>query len=62
MGAIRMACPWLHRSGDASHLGPNLKGLGPDGSIPGGGHLVKPEVEEVADTVMGGQKALCLPG
>ncbi len=34
---MRAACSWLRRSGDAGDLGPNLKGLGPGGSILGGG-------------------------
>ena len=56
------ACPWLRRGGDAGDLGPGLEGLGPGGLILGGGHSVTAEVEEVADPVMGGQKALCLAG
>jgi len=60
--AIRTACPWLRRSGDASDLGPNLKGLGPGGSILGGWNVVAAEVEEVADPVVGGEEALCLAG
>ncbi len=59
--AIRTACPWLRRSGDAGDLGPNLKGLGPGGSIPGGWNVVAAEVDEVADPVVGGQEALRLP-
>ncbi len=40
---MRAACSWLRRSGDAGDLGPNLKGLGPGGSILGGGHLMAAE-------------------
>ncbi len=59
---LRAACSWLRRSGDAGDLGPNLKGLGPCGSILGGRHLAAAEVEEVVDPVMGGQEALRLAG
>jgi hypothetical protein len=51
--AIRRACSWLRCSGDAGDLGPNLHGLGPGGSILGGGHLVTAEQEEVVDPIMG---------
>jgi len=51
--AIRAACSQLRRSGDAADLGPNLHGLGPGGSILGGGHSVAAEQEEVVDPVMG---------
>jgi len=59
---MRAACSWLRRSGDAGDLGPNLKGLGPGGSILGGGHLMAAEVEEVVDPVVGGEETLCLAG
>jgi len=61
-GATRRACSWLRARGDAGHLGPNLKGLGPGGPIPGGWNLMAAEVEEVVDPVVGGKEALCLPG
>ncbi len=60
--AIRTACPWLRRSGDAGDLGPNLEGLDPGGSILRGWNLMAAEVEQVADPVMGGQEALSVPG
>jgi len=60
-GATRTVCPWLRRSGDVGDLGPDLKGLGPGGSILRGGHSVTAEVEEVVDPVMGGQETLRLP-
>ncbi len=60
--AIRTAWSWLRRSGDAGDLGPNLKCLGPGGSILGGWDLVPAEQEEVADPVMGGEEPLCLAG
>ncbi len=59
---MRAACSWLRRSGDAGDLGPNLKGLGPGGSILGGGHLMAAEVEEVVDPVVGGKETLRLAG
>ena len=59
---MRTACPWLRRSGDAGDLGPDPKGVGPGGSILGGGHLMAAEVEKVADPVVGGLEALCLAG
>jgi len=52
----------LRRSGDAVDLGPNLKGLGPGGSILDGWNLVAAEMEEVVDPVVSGQEALCLAG
>ena len=51
--AMRTARSWLHRSGDAGDLGPNLEGLDPGGSILGGGHLMAVEVEKVVDPVVG---------
>ena len=51
--AVRAACSQLRRGGDAADLGPNLHGLGPGGSIPGGGHLMAAEQEEGVDPVMG---------
>ena len=59
---MRTACLWLGQGGQAGDRGPNLKGLGPGGSILGGGHLMAAEVEEVVDPVVGGQEALCLAG
>ena len=59
---IGTVCPWLRRSGDAGDLGPNLKGLGPGGSILGGGYLVAAEAEEVVDPIMGGEETLRLAG
>src|SRR3954447_21644799 len=49
-------CP----SGDAADLGPGLKGLGPGGSVLGGGAVIAAEVEEIVDPVMGGEEALGL--
>ena len=49
-------CP----SGHAGDLGPDLKGLGPGGSILAGGEVVAAEVEEIVDPVMGGEEALGL--
>jgi len=60
--AIRTACPWLHASGDTGDLGPNLKGLGPGGSILDGEHLVVAEVVDVVDPVVGREEALRLAG
>jgi hypothetical protein len=60
--ATRRACSWLRPDGDASGLGPNLKGLGAGGSILRGGHPVTAEVKEVADPIMGGEEALRLAG
>jgi len=60
--AIRTACPWLCRSGDAGDLGPNLKGLGPGGSMLRSWNLMAAEVEQVVDPVMGREDALCLAG
>ncbi len=59
---MRAACSWLRRSDAAGDLGPNLKGLGPGGSILGGGHLMAAEVEEVVDPVVGGEETLRLAG
>ena len=52
----------LRRSVDAADLGPNLKGLGPGGSILDGWNLVAAELEEVVDPVVSGEEALCLAG
>jgi hypothetical protein len=52
----------LRRSGDAGDLGPNLKGLGPGGSMLGGWKMVAAEQEEVVDPVVGGAEASCLAG
>jgi len=57
-----MAYLQLRRSCDAGVLGPNLKGLGPGGSILDGCNLVAAELEEVADPVVSGEEALCLAG
>ena len=59
---IGTACLWLRRSGDAGDLGPNLKGLGPGGSILDGWNFMAAEQEEVVDPVVGGEEALCLAG
>ena len=48
---MEAACWWLRRSG-AGDLGPNLKGLDPDGSIRGGWNVVSAEQEEGVDPVM----------
>ena len=55
---MRTARSWLRRSGDAGDLGPNLKGLGPGGSILGGGEAMAAEGREVVDPVMGRKEAL----
>ena len=49
-------CP----SGNASDLGPGLEGLGPGGSILGGGAVIAAEMKEIVDPVMGGEEALRL--
>src|SRR3954471_6296654 len=49
-------CP----SGHAGDLGPGLKGLGPGGSVLGGGAVIAAEMEEIVDPVMGGEEALGL--
>ena len=51
---------WLCCRGDASDLGPNLKGLGPGCSILGGGHVMAAEVEEVVNPAVGGEETLHL--
>jgi hypothetical protein len=51
-------CP----SGHAGDRGPDLKGLGPGGSILGGGAVIAAEMEEIVDPVMGGEEALGLTG
>ncbi len=60
--AMKTARLWLRHSGDTGDLGPNPKGLGPGGTILGGGHLMTAEVEEVVDPVMGGEETLRLAG
>ena len=60
--AMRTACWWLRRSGDAGDLGPNPEGLGPGGSILGGGYLVAEEAEEIVNPIMGGEETLRLAG
>ncbi len=57
-----MAYLQLRRSGDAADLGPNLKGLGPGGSILRSWNLMAAELEEVVDPVVSGEEALCLAG
>ena len=49
-------CP----SGAAADFGPGLEGLGPGGSILGGGAVIAAEVEQVVDLIMDGEKALSL--
>src|SRR3954465_6486782 len=51
-------CP----SGHAGDLGPGLKGLGSGGSILGGRAVIATKVEQVADLVVGGEKALGVAG
>ena len=51
-------CP----SGHAGDLGPGLKGLGSGGSRLGGRAVIAAKVEQVADLVVGGEKALGLTG
>src|SRR3954463_5949960 len=51
-------CP----SGHAGDLGPGLKGLGPGGSVLGGGAVIAAEMEQVADLVVGREEALSLAG
>src|SRR4051812_48616781 len=46
-------CP----SGHAGDRGPGLKGLGPGGSILGGGDVVAAEVEQVVDLIVSGEKS-----
>ena len=60
--AIRAADSQLRPSGEASDLGPNLKGLGPGGPIMVGWNSMTAEQEEVVDAVTGGEKAVCLAG
>jgi hypothetical protein len=51
-------CP----SGHAGDLGPGLEGLSPGGSILAGGSVIAAEVEEVVDSIVGGEEALSLAG
>ncbi len=60
--AIRTACPWLRRGGDAGDLGPNLEGLEAGGSILCGWDVMAAEVEQVVDPVVGGEETLRLAG
>jgi len=53
---MRPACAWLHRSGDAGDLGPDLKGLEPGGSMLDGWNLVTAEQEKVVDPIVGGEE------
>ena len=46
--------------GHAGDRGPGLEGLGPGGSVLGGGAVIAAEVEEIVDPVMGGEEALSL--
>ena len=49
-------CP----SGHAGDRGPGLKGLGPGGSVLGGGAVIAAEMEEIVDLIVGGEEALGL--
>src|SRR5215210_7676018 len=51
-------CP----SGHAGDRGPGLEGLGPGGSVLGGGAVIAAEMEQVADLVVSGEEALGLAG
>src|SRR3954447_2552771 len=51
-------CP----SGHAGDLGPDLEGLGPGGSVLGGGAVIAAEVEQVVDLIVSGEEALSLAG
>ena len=51
-------CP----SGHAGDLGPGLEGLGPGGSVLGGGAVIAAEMEQVIDLIMSGEEALSLAG
>ena len=50
------------RGSDAADLGPYVKGLCPEGSIPGGRNVAAAEMEEIVDLVVGEEEALCLAG
>jgi hypothetical protein len=52
----------LCQSDNPGDLGPGLEGLGPCGSILGGGKVIAAEVEEVVDLIMGREETLGLPG
>src|SRR4051794_20530199 len=49
-------------SGHAGDRGPGLKGLGPGGSILGGGAVIAAKVEEIVDPIVGREEALSLAG
>ena len=49
-------------AGNAGDVGPGLEGLGPGGSVMGGGEVVATEVEEVVGSVVGGEEAPRVPG
>src|SRR3712207_3828639 len=51
-------CP----SGHAGDRGPALEGLSPGGSILAGGAVIAAEVEEVVNSIVGGEEALSLAG
>jgi len=53
---------WLRRGGNAGDLGPGPERLGASGAILGGRKAVTSEVEQVADSIVGGEEALCLSG
>lgn len=50
----------LRRSGGTGHLGPDLKCLGPGGSVLGGWNMVAAEVKKVANPVVSGEETLRL--
>ena len=52
---------WL-RCGNTGDLGPDPESLGTSDAILGNREAVTAELEEVADLVVGGEEALCLPG
>src|SRR4051812_31171171 len=51
-----------HHARHAGDLGPGLEGLGPGGSVLGGGAVIAAEVEQVIDLVVSGEEALSLAG
>jgi hypothetical protein len=52
----------LRYSGNPGDFGPGLEGLGPGGSILGGGKVIAAEMKEVVDLIVGGEETLNLSG
>ena len=52
----------LCQGGNPGDLGPGLEGLGPGGSILGGGEVIAAEVKEVVDLIVDGEETLGLSG